>query len=77
MRQTDIAIERLLAVAPGPLDVEVVKISTRGDADKTTPFEQLGPKGIFAHELQRALLDGRIDVAVHSLKDLQSDEPDG
>lgn len=63
------------------LAVEVVEISTKGDRDKVTPFEQLGAggpgKAIFAHELQRALLDGEIDIAVHSLKDLTGAEPDG
>lgn len=57
--------------------VEIVEISTKGDRDKTTPFAQLGTKSIFAHELQRALLDDVIDVAVHSLKDLTGAEPDG
>jgi hydroxymethylbilane synthase len=76
LRQTDIAIEALRAVRPD-LEADVVEISTKGDVDKTTPFSKLGTKGIFAHELQAALLDGRIDVAVHSLKDLQAKEPDG
>lgn len=69
-------MQHLVRVRAG-LTVEVVEISTRGDRDKTTPFEQLGPKGIFAHELQRALLDDEIDVAVHSLKDLTAAEPTG
>jgi hydroxymethylbilane synthase len=56
---------------------EVVTISTKGDAAPDKPFEAIGPKGVFAAELQRALLDGSIDVAVHSLKDLPSVEPDG
>jgi hydroxymethylbilane synthase len=76
LRQTDIAIEAMLAVRSDLL-VEIIEISTKGDEDKTTPFEQLGNKGIFAHELQAALVDGRIDVAVHSTKDLTEAEPDG
>lgn len=56
--------------------IEVVEISTEGDRDKTTPLDQLGTKAIFAHELQAALSDGRIDVAVHSLKDLTGTEPE-
>jgi hydroxymethylbilane synthase len=63
-------------VRPG-LTVDIVEISTKGDRDKTTPFAELGTKAIFAHELQRALMDGEIDVAVHSLKDLTGAEPDG
>ncbi len=57
--------------------IEVVEISTKGDEDKSTPFAQLGSKGIFAHELQAALHEGRIDVAVHSTKDLTGAEPEG
>ncbi len=59
----------------------MVEISTKGDRDKITPFSELDPgagggKSIFAHELQRALIDGEIDLAVHSLKDLTGAEPD-
>jgi hydroxymethylbilane synthase len=67
-------------VRPG-LTVDIIEISTKGDRDKTTPFAQLGRgetgKAIFAHELQRALMDDEIDVAVHSLKDLTGAEPEG
>lgn len=66
----------MLRVRPDLL-VEIVEISTKGDEDKTTPLGELGSKGIFAHELQAALVDGRIDVAVHSTKDLTGAEPDG
>jgi len=59
------------------IEPEVVTISTSGDAVPDKPFEAIGPKGVFAAELQRALLNGSIDVAVHSLKDLPSIEPDG
>jgi hydroxymethylbilane synthase len=76
LRQTDLAIDAIRAVEPGA-EFRVVEISTKGDIDKTTPFEKLGPKGIFAVELQRALADREIDVAVHSLKDLASFEPEG
>jgi hydroxymethylbilane synthase len=75
LAQTDIAIAALRRVR-ADVDVEVIPMSTRGDVDKTTPFEQLGGKGIFAHELQRALAEGEIDIAVHSLKDLTGAEPD-
>jgi len=54
-----------------------VTITTTGDQSPDKPFEAIGPKGVFAAELQKALLDGTIDVAVHSLKDLPSEEPDG
>ena len=62
---------RLEATYPG-LDCELVVVSTIGDRDKQTPLTVIGGQGIFAKELQAAMLDGRIDCAVHSLKDLPS-----
>ncbi len=50
--------------------VRLVPITTRGDAAKQSPIAEIGTRGVFTNELQRALLEGRIDVAVHSLKDL-------
>jgi hydroxymethylbilane synthase len=52
---------------------DVVTIATRGDQQSETPLETLGALGVFTNELQKWLLDGRIDVAVHSLKDLPTD----
>jgi hydroxymethylbilane synthase len=63
-------------VRPG-LVVDITRISTKGDRDKTTPFAELGTKAVFSHELQRALVSGEIDIAVHSLKDLTGAEPEG
>lgn len=80
LRQTEEAtgaLTRAAADAGMDLAFDVVIIRTTGDAVTDKPFEAIGPKGVFAVELQRALLDGRIDVAVHSLKDLPSAEPDG
>ncbi len=53
--------------------VVLVPITTRGDVQQVEPVEQLGDRGVFTKELQRALLAGQIDVAVHSLKDLPTD----
>lgn len=50
--------------------VTLVPISTSGDRDQHLPVDQLGGQGVFTKEIQRALLDDRIDLAVHSLKDL-------
>ena len=61
---------------PG-LPVEYRFISTRGDRDPHTPLPAIGGKGLFTEDLERALREGRIDVAVHSLKDLPVDSPDG
>ena len=51
----------------------LVPITTRGDVQQTGPVEQIGTRGIFTKELQRALLECQIDVAVHSLKDLPTE----
>ena len=52
------------------LTVELVKISTKGDRISDAPLSKIGGKGLFTREIEEALLDGRIDVAVHSLKDV-------
>lgn len=51
-------------------DVQLETISTRGDLRRDVPISALGRDGVFVRELERALLDARIDVAVHSLKDM-------
>ena len=56
--------------------VELVPIITEGDV-KSGPLAEIGGQGLFTKELQRALLVGRIDLAVHSLKDLPTAEIDG
>ncbi|HEX4142684.1 MAG TPA: hydroxymethylbilane synthase [Pirellulales bacterium] len=57
--------------------VELVPITTEGDRVKNETIGSFGGPGVFTKELQRALVDGRIDVAVHSLKDLPTDPVDG
>lgn len=57
--------------------VETQVITTSGDADKQTPLAILGGQGVFAKELEAALLAGEIDIAVHSAKDLTSAIPAG
>jgi len=57
--------------------VEIVVIKTRGDAEVDRPLHELEGKGFFTKEIEEALLDGRIDVAVHSLKDLPTTLPPG
>jgi hydroxymethylbilane synthase len=65
---------RLQALHPG-LAVEIVEIKTHGDRDRNTPLAQLGGLGLFTKEIQRALLDNTVDLAVHSLKDLPTQGP--
>lgn len=74
--QTD-RVAELLAAAHEGLTVETIIVHTSGDIDQTTPIEQMGGRGVFAKEVQAAVLDGRADIAVHSAKDLTSTPPDG
>ena len=73
--QAALAAEALRAAGLGP--VAIVPISTAGDRDRRSAFSELGARGVFSKELEDALLAGRIDVAVHSAKDLTTDETPG
>lgn len=57
------------------LACELVVLKTTGDVDQTRPVADLGTVGVFVKELERALLEGEVDIAVHSLKDLPTDQP--
>jgi hydroxymethylbilane synthase len=59
------------------IEVALVPITTAGDRDRTKPFGEIGARGVFVKELEEALLDGRIDVAVHSAKDMTSTDTHG
>lgn len=59
------------------LKVSLVTMKTRGDKLLDAPLAKVGGKGLFVKELERGLLDGRADLAVHSLKDVPVDFPDG
>ena len=63
--------------ASGAGDAELVLVETQGDRRLDVPIWELGGKGVFAKEVQAAVLDGRADLAVHSAKDLPSGTPDG
>jgi hydroxymethylbilane synthase len=58
-------------------EVALVPITTAGDRDRTRPFGEIGERGVFVKELEEALLAGRIDVAVHSAKDMTSSDTQG
>ncbi|MFV2065557.1 MAG: hydroxymethylbilane synthase [Pirellulales bacterium] len=58
-------------------EVELVEISTDGDRQQSAPIGSLGAQGVFTKQIQQALLDGAIDLAVHSLKDLPTESIDG
>ncbi|MFM6957074.1 MAG: hydroxymethylbilane synthase [Acinetobacter sp.] len=67
---------RLNALYPD-LTVELVKFVTQGDKILDTPLAKIGGKGLFVKELEAALLDGRADLAVHSMKDVPMHLPEG
>jgi hydroxymethylbilane synthase len=62
--------------APG-IEIALVPITTAGDRDRTKPFGEIGSRGVFVKELEEALLAQRIDVAVHSAKDMTTSDPEG
>jgi hydroxymethylbilane synthase len=59
------------------VEIALVPITTAGDRDRTRPFGQIGERGVFVKEIEEALLAGRIDVAVHSAKDMTSTDTEG
>jgi len=67
---------RLQQLHPG-LQVELLPMSTRGDVILDTPLAKIGGKGLFVKELEIAMLEGKADIAVHSMKDLPVEFPDG
>jgi hydroxymethylbilane synthase len=74
LTQAELASARLRG--PG-IEIALVPITTAGDRDRTRPFGEIGARGVFVKELEEALLDGRIDVAVHSAKDMTSTDTEG
>ncbi|MHA7844833.1 hydroxymethylbilane synthase [Serratia sp. D1N4] len=68
--------QRLMVSHPG-LQVELVPMVTRGDIILDTPLAKVGGKGLFVKELELALLEGRADIAVHSMKDVPVAFPEG
>ncbi len=70
--------DRLMAAHDLPEDrFEVVVIKTTGDRIQDRPLGEIGGKGLFTKEIEEALLDGSIDLAVHSMKDMPVEQPDG
>ncbi len=74
LTQAGLAAERLRR--PG-VEIALVPITTAGDRDRTKPFGEIGSRGVFVKELEEALLERRIDVAVHSAKDMTSTDAEG
>lgn len=70
-------VKNALLQADPDLNVEIQSITTEGDRTLDRALPEIGGKGLFTLEIERALRDGEIDLAVHSLKDLPTDEPEG
>jgi hydroxymethylbilane synthase len=74
LTQAELAAERLRGDG---VEIALVPITTAGDKDRTKPFGEIGSRGVFVKEIEEALLAGRIDVAVHSAKDMTSTDTEG
>jgi hydroxymethylbilane synthase len=75
LTQTESVVSKLKLLRPS-LEISIETIATAGDRDRLTQLDQMGTD-VFVKELRVALADGRIDLAVHSLKDVPTDTPDG
>jgi hydroxymethylbilane synthase len=67
----------MLEFAHVGLRCEIIGMTTQGDRNKSSPLSQMGGKGVFVKELETALLDGSADIAVHSMKDVPGELPEG
>ncbi len=74
--QAEYVKSRLLEIRPN-LEVELVTMSTKGDKILDTPLAKIGGKGLFVKELEARMLEGDCDIAVHSMKDVPMELPDG
>ncbi|MGV6817108.1 MAG: hydroxymethylbilane synthase [Thiotrichales bacterium] len=74
--QAEFVRSQLLAANP-ELEVELVKMTTQGDKILDTPLAKIGGKGLFVKELEQGMMAGDADIAVHSMKDVPMDLPEG
>ena len=74
--QTNWVVDQLKKENPG-VEFEVKIIKSKGDLIKDLPLDKIGDKGLFVKEIEKSLLDGEIDMAVHSMKDMPSYLPEG
>ena len=74
--QAEYVASMLQAAHPG-LQVELLKMTTQGDKILDTPLAKVGGKGLFVKELELGMLEGRADIAVHSMKDVPVELPEG
>jgi hydroxymethylbilane synthase len=71
------AVARLVTALHPSVEVELVRMTTQGDRILDTPLAKVGGKGLFVKELENGLLEGRADIAVHSMKDVPMELPEG
>src|SRR4030042_3484194 len=74
--QAQWVLTKLRETTPG-LEANLIKITTRGDQDSGTALDKFAGQGVFVKELEKALTDGEVDLAVHSLKDMPTEIPRG
>ncbi|MBN66484.1 MAG: hydroxymethylbilane synthase [Rickettsiales bacterium] len=79
LAQAEMTMQALLIANPSlePEQIEIVPMTTSGDQNKQDAVAQWGYKGLFTKEIEEALLEGSIDIAVHSMKDMPSELPKG
>lgn len=70
-------VARMLQQAHPGLQIELLKMTTQGDKILDTPLAKVGGKGLFVKELELGMLEGRADIAVHSMKDVPVELPEG
>ena len=75
MRQTEEVLERVRSAHGEDWDFQIITVRTSGDAASEAPLQSLG-RGIFVKEIERGLLEGTLDMAVHSLKDMPTNLPE-
>jgi hydroxymethylbilane synthase len=71
------ALARAVPALAAPGAIEIVAIKTTGDAIQDRPLSEAGGKGLFVKEIEEAMFSGRIDAAVHSMKDMPTEQPPG
>ena len=69
LAQSELVAGALRASHPG-IEIELVRVRTEGDIDRSSPLTEIGGRGVFVRAVEQALLDGRAELAVHSLKDV-------
>ncbi|GHV55587.1 porphobilinogen deaminase [Deltaproteobacteria bacterium] len=74
--QANFVATQIRGLSPAPLAVSLLVVKTEGDKNLDLPLAQIGGKGLFVTEIENALLQGKADIAVHSMKDMPIDQPE-